>query len=183
MQGGGGWRQWVPHPHCFLLGAPRSWIVLFFSFSPLCPLSQVLDPALTWKYGNTFKSKRAVWGAVSSVEKLGYQAENYFFPSFSHLPDTLKLIFNFLYQLTHFVSLNCQSQSQVTFSLTQLQWANIPTPAHMFGLMKMTKQLILFAYAPYYSYLPFTCKSVEKLKHVLTLQSNSITMLDLSDKF
>ena len=84
--------------------------------------------------------------------KLGYQALTYL-PSFSQLPDPLKPAFNSLCQLAHFASFNYQSQSRVTFSLTQLQEANIPTPEDTFGLLKVTKRLTLRGYAPYYGFL------------------------------
>ena len=84
--------------------------------------------------------------------KLNYQALTYL-PRFSQLPDPLKPAFNSLCQLAHFASFNCQSRSRVTFSLSQLQEANIPTPVDTFGLLKITKRLTLRGYAPYYSFL------------------------------
>ena len=84
--------------------------------------------------------------------KLGYPELTYL-PSFFHLPDPHKPAFKSLCQLAHFASFNYQSKSRVTFSLTQLQEANIPTPEDTFGLLKVTKRLTLRGYAPCYSFL------------------------------
>ena len=101
---------------------------------------------------STFPNKKEAQKLLSSVlvlllrhfwTKLGYQALSYL-PSFSQLPDLLKPTFNPLCQLSHFASFNFQSHSRVTFSLTQLQEANIPTPEDTFGLLQVTKRLTLW---------------------------------------
>ena len=131
-----------------LCSLPINLVTMIFIFAN-CNLTM---PSLPSTQTELFESLVLVLLLRHLRTKLGYRALTYL-PSFSQLPDPLKPAFKSLCQLAHFASLNYQSQSRVTFSLTQLQEANIPTPEHTFGLLKVSKQLTLRGYAPCYSFL------------------------------
>ena len=131
-----------------LCSLPINLVTMIFIFANCDPTLSSLPSTQT----ELFESLVLVLLLRHIRTKLSCQALTYL-PSFSRLPDTLKPAFNSLCQLAHFASFNCQSQSQVTFSLSQLKEANIPTPEDTLGLLKVTKCLTLRGYAPYYSFL------------------------------
>ena len=72
-------------------------------------------------------------------KKIGYEPEWDLF-SISKLPAFVKTALNAVCQVAQYVSFKYPSQSQISFSLTELQEANIPTPEDTLSLMKIRDQ-------------------------------------------